>query len=78
MKIAIVGLGGSYADYISARVASQEFDEVWKTEVAHAGDSLDMKDFKIKGPQYRMETQDLGQATADFTATGQSPGREWS
>ena len=24
MKIAIVGLGGSYADYISARVASQE------------------------------------------------------
>ena len=29
MKIAIVGLGGSYADYISARVASQEFDEVW-------------------------------------------------
>ena len=29
MKIAIVGLGGSYADYISARVASQEFDEIW-------------------------------------------------
>ena len=29
MKIAIVGLGGSYADYISARVASQEFNEVW-------------------------------------------------
>ena len=29
MKIAIVGLGGSYADYISARVSSQEFDEVW-------------------------------------------------
>ena len=29
MKIAIVGLGGSYADYIAARVASQEFDEIW-------------------------------------------------
>ena len=29
MKIAIVGLGGSYADYISARVASQKFDQVW-------------------------------------------------
>jgi hypothetical protein len=29
MKVAIVGLGGSYADYIAARVASQEFDEVW-------------------------------------------------
>ena len=29
MKIAIVGLGGSYSDYIAARVASQEFDEVW-------------------------------------------------
>ena len=29
MNVAIVGLGGSYSDYISARVASQEFDEVW-------------------------------------------------
>ena len=29
MKIAIVGLGGSYSDYIAARVASHEFDEVW-------------------------------------------------
>ena len=29
MKIAIVGLGGSYSDYIAARVASQEFDEIW-------------------------------------------------
>ena len=29
MKIAIVGLGGSYSDYIAARVASHEFDEIW-------------------------------------------------
>ena len=29
MIIAIVGLGGSYADYIAARVASHEFDEIW-------------------------------------------------
>jgi len=29
MKIAIVGLGNSYADYLSARIASQEFDEIW-------------------------------------------------
>lgn len=29
MKVAIVGLGGSYSDYIAARVASQEFNEVW-------------------------------------------------
>jgi len=29
MNIAIVGLGGSYSDYIAARVASEEFDEVW-------------------------------------------------
>jgi hypothetical protein len=28
-KIAIVGLGGSYADYIMARINSQKFDEVW-------------------------------------------------
>jgi len=29
MKIAIVGLGGSYSDYIAARIRSEEFDEVW-------------------------------------------------
>ena len=29
MKIAIVGLGSSYADFISARVNSQKFDEIW-------------------------------------------------
>jgi len=29
MKIAIIGLGGSYADYIRARIASEKFDEVW-------------------------------------------------
>ena len=28
MKIAIVGLGGSFSDYVSARIASQEFDEI--------------------------------------------------
>ncbi len=29
MKIAIVGLGGSYSDYIAARIRSEHFDEVW-------------------------------------------------
>lgn len=29
MKIAIVGLGGSYSDYIAARIRSETFDEVW-------------------------------------------------
>ncbi len=28
-EIAIVGLGSSYADFISARVNSQKFDEIW-------------------------------------------------
>ena len=28
-EIAIVGLGSSYADFISARVNSHKFDEVW-------------------------------------------------
>ena len=28
-EIAIIGLGGSYADYIQARVNSRKFDEVW-------------------------------------------------
>jgi hypothetical protein len=29
MKIAIVGLGGSFSDYVSAKISSQEFDEIW-------------------------------------------------
>ena len=29
MKIAIVGLGGSYSDYIAARIRSEKFDEIW-------------------------------------------------
>ena len=29
MKIAIVGLGGSYSDYIAARIRSETFDETW-------------------------------------------------
>jgi hypothetical protein len=29
MKLAIVGLGGSYSDYIAARIRSEHFDEVW-------------------------------------------------
>jgi|TARA_R100000455_G_C6269155_1_gene124725 hypothetical protein len=29
MKVAIVGLGRSYSDYVSARIASQSFDEIW-------------------------------------------------
>ena len=29
MRIAIVGLGGSYADFIAARIRSEKFDEVW-------------------------------------------------
>ena len=29
MRIAIVGLGGSYSDYIGARIRSEKFDEVW-------------------------------------------------
>ncbi|HBR54628.1 MAG TPA: hypothetical protein DEA82_10780, partial [Flavobacteriaceae bacterium] len=29
MKIAIVGLGGSFSDYISARIRSETYDETW-------------------------------------------------
>ncbi len=29
MKIAIVGLGGRFSDYVSAKITSQEFDEIW-------------------------------------------------
>tara|TARA_R100001377_G_scaffold48363_1_gene27887 strand:+ start:335 stop:1012 length:678 start_codon:yes stop_codon:yes gene_type:complete len=29
MNVAIVGLGSSYSDFISARIASHKFDEIW-------------------------------------------------
>ena len=29
MRVAIVGLGGSYADFVAARIRSEKFDEVW-------------------------------------------------
>ena len=29
-EIAIVGLGGSYSDYVKARINSKSYDEVWK------------------------------------------------
>ena len=29
IKIAIVGLGGIFSDYVSAKITSQEFDEIW-------------------------------------------------
>ena len=28
-EVAIIGLGGSYADYVVARINSKKFDEVW-------------------------------------------------
>jgi len=29
MRIAIVGLGGSYSDYVAARIRSEKYDQVW-------------------------------------------------
>ena len=29
MKIAIIGLGNSYADYIKSRICSESYDETW-------------------------------------------------
>ncbi len=29
MRLAIVGLGGSYSDFIAARIRSEKYDQVW-------------------------------------------------
>ena len=62
MKIAIVGLGGSYADYISARVASQEFDEVWGINCIGAIIHVD-KTFMMDPVSRFLDTENAGTQT---------------
>ena len=62
MNVAIVGLGGSYSDYISARVASQEFDEVWGINCIGAIIHVD-KTFMMDPVSRFLDTENAGSQT---------------
>jgi len=75
MKIAIVGLGGSYADYIAARVASQEFDEVWGINCIGAIIHVD-KTFMMDPVSRFLDTNNAGTQTGvarQFLKTNKKP-----
>jgi hypothetical protein len=75
MNIAIVGLGGSYADYIAARVASQEFDEVWGINCI--GDIIHVDKTFMMDPVSRfLDTDNAGTQTGvarQFLKTNKKP-----
>ena len=75
MKIAIVGLGGSYADYISARVASQEFDEIWGINCIGAIIHVD-KTFMMDPVSRFLDSENAGSQTGvarEFLKTNKKP-----
>ena len=75
MKIAIVGLGGSYADYISARIASQEFDEVWGINCIGGVIHVD-KTFMMDPVSRFLDTENAGTQTGvarQFLKTNKKP-----
>jgi len=75
MKVAIVGLGGSYADYIAARVASQEFDEVWGINCIGAIIHVD-KTFMMDPVSRFLDTDNAGTQTGvarQFLKTNKKP-----
>ena len=75
MNIAIVGLGGSYADYIAARVASQEFDEVWGINCIGAIIHVD-KTFMMDPVSRFLDTDNAGTQTGvarQFLKTNKKP-----
>ena len=75
MNIAIVGLGGSYADYIAASVASQEFDEVWGINCIGAIIHVD-KTFMMDPVSRFLDTDNAGTQTGvarQFLKTNKKP-----
>ena len=75
MKVAIVGLGGSYADYMSARIASQEFDEVWGINCIGAVIHVD-KTFMMDPVSRFLDTDNAGTQTGvarQFLKTNKKP-----
>ena len=75
MKIAIVGLGGSYSDYIAARVASHEFDEVWGINCIGGIIHVD-KTFMMDPVSRFLDTENAGSQTGiarEFLKTNKKP-----
>jgi len=75
MNVAIVGLGGSYADYIAARVASQEFDEVWGINCIGAIIHVD-KTFMMDPVSRFLDSDNAGSQTGvarEFLKTNKKP-----
>ena len=75
MKIAIVGLGGSYSDYIAARVASHEFDEVWGINCIGGIIHVD-KTFMMDPVSRFLDTDNAGSQTGvarEFLKTNKKP-----
>tara|TARA_R100001510_G_C7611472_1_gene174859 strand:- start:297 stop:974 length:678 start_codon:yes stop_codon:yes gene_type:complete len=75
VKIAIVGLGGSYADYIAARVASQEFDEIWGINCIGGVIHVD-KTFMMDPASRFIDTENAGSQTGiarEFLTKNKAP-----
>ena len=75
MKIAIVGLGGSYADYIAGRVASQEFDEIWGINCIGGVIHVD-KTFMMDPASRFIDTENAGSQTGiarEFLTKNKAP-----
>ena len=75
MKVAIVGLGGSYSDYIAARVASQEFAEVWGINCIGGIIHVD-KTFMMDPVSRFLDTENAGTQTGvarQFLKTNKKP-----
>ena len=75
MKIAIVGVGGSYADYIAARVASQEFDEIWGINCIGGVIHVD-KTFMMDPASRFIDTENAGSQTGiarEFLTKNKAP-----
>ena len=66
MKIAIVGLGNSYADYLSARIASQEFDEIWGINCIGGVIHVD-RTFMMDPVTRFIDTENAGSQTAIYS-----------
>jgi len=75
MKIAIVGLGGSYSDYIAARIRSEPFDEVWGINCV--GGIIHVDKTIMMDPVSRfLDSEDAGSQTGvarDFLAKNTKP-----
>jgi len=62
MRVAVVGLGGSYADYVAARIRSETFDEVWGINCIGAIIHVD-KTFMMDPVSRFLDTENAGLQT---------------